>query len=424
MVGSAAPWDHGRITTPTTEHGRRGSEPARRGSPRALTRASDGRVLGGVCAGLARWFGVDPLVPRIAFVVLALGGGFGVVAYFGLWLALPDDKGRRGAEAVLGPSGRDRSQRALAMLLVSVGLLLLAREMGFWVGDKFVWPVVLAAVGLALAWPETGGLRLPGKSDPSILSSRAALVRVGAGIVSVVAGALYFALANADLQALGNALMAVALSVAGIFLIFGPWWFRLGRDLIEERRARIRSEERAEVAARVHDSVLQTLALIQQQAVDAPEIVSLARRQERELRALLFGGPGANDGTLKSSMAAAAADVEDTYSIAVDVVTVGDCPREDALDALTAAAKEAMVNAAKFAGTPSVSLYVEVEGDQATVFVRDRGAGFEPAAVPPDRQGIAESIRGRMERHGGHARIRSAPGEGTEVELTMPRRAG
>lgn len=411
--------DHRRINTPLPDHA---STRDRR--PQALTRHSDHRVVAGVCGGIARWLGVDPIVVRIAFVVLAISGGFGVVVYLILWAALPDDRGRRGIAGVrTAVPSRDRSQRALAVMLLVVGGLLLLREMGLWIGDRFVWPAVLAATGLALAWPQAGveGVRIPGRPRETLLANRAALVRIGAGIGAVAGGATLFAVANADLHAMGDVMLAVALTVAGVLLIFGPWWWRLGRDLMQERRGRIRSEERAEVAARIHDSVLQTLALIQQKAGDPTETARLARRQERELREWLFGGAPSSDGTLKSAISKAAAEVEDLHGVAVDVVAVGDCPVDEALEALAAAAKEALTNAAKFAGVPTVSLYVEVEPGAVTAYVRDRGAGFDAGAVPADRKGIAESIRARMERHGGRAGVRSEPGQGTEVELVMPR---
>lgn len=424
MVTRAALRDHRGIATPSVTPGSGPTGPAsprRRRAPGGLVRRSADRVLGGVCGGIGRWLGVDPVVVRIVFVVLGVSGGLGVVAYGALWLALPDDQGVRGIATVRATSPADRSQRALAVLLLTVGALLLIREMGFWVGDRLVWPAVLTAVGLALAWPETAGSKTTGRVGEKLLGSRASLVRVGAGLAAVAGGAVAFAVANTDFQAFGDALLAVGLTVAGLMLIFGPWWFRLGRDLLDERRGRIRSEERAEVAARIHDSVLQTLALIQQRAAESPEIAQLARRQERDLRRWLFGAPGSPDGTLKAAVAEAAAAVEDHYGVVVDVVTVGDAPMDERTEALVAAAREAAVNAAKFAGVATVSVYVEVEQHSVTAFVRDRGAGFDPAQVPPDRQGIAESIRGRMERHGGRAEVRSVPGGGTEVEVAVPR---
>jgi signal transduction histidine kinase len=236
----------------------------------------------------------------------------------------------------------------------------------------------------------------------------------------VAAGAALFVATNASFDALGDSLLAATLAVAGLFLIFGPWWWRLGRELFEERRRRIRSEERAEVAARIHDSVLQTLAFIQKNAADPVETTRLARRQERELRSWLFEDGPPPSGTLKSGMRAAADEIEDLYGITVEVVVVGDCASDDALHALAAATREALVNAAKFSGEASVSLYVEVEPDAVTAFVRDRGVGFDPRAVPPDRRGIAESMVGRMQRHGGQVTVHSAPGAGAEVELVVP----
>lgn len=420
MVAPRALRDHRHIGTPITD------PRARRRHPRlsGLTRSSTDRMVAGVCGGIARWIGVDAFIVRIAFVVLGISGGFGILVYLVFWALVPDDKGARGIDAVGRGGARDRSQRALAVLLLVVGGLLMLREMGLWIGDRFVWPVVLAALGLALAWPEVGtdAFRLGGRSREGLLGSRAALVRIGLGIGAVAAGATMFAVANADLHDMADVAMAVALAVAGVLLIFGPWWVRLGRDLVEERRRRIRSEERAEVAARVHDSVLQTLALIQRRAGDPVETARLARRQERELRGWLFGEPAsANGATLRAATAEAAAEVEDLYGVAVEVVAVGDLPTDDRTEALVAAAREAMVNAAKFAGVPAVDVYLEVDDGAASLFVRDRGSGFDPGEVAPDRKGIAESIRRRMERLGGRAHVRSAPGEGTEVELSLPR---
>ena len=197
---------------------------------------------------------------------------------------------------------------------------------------------------------------------------------------------------------------------------------RLGRELASERRQRIRSEERAEVAAHLHDSVLQTLALIQRNADDPRAVVTMARRQERELRGWLYEAEDRDsDGldTLAGAVAGVAEEVEGLHGVSVDVVTVGDCPVDDQLDALVAAAREAMVNTAKWAGVSAVSVYVEVRDDEASVFVRDWGSGFDLESVAPDRHGLRDSVSGRMGRHGGSAVVRTAPGEGTEVALRM-----
>jgi len=224
-------------------------------------------------------------------------------------------------------------------------------------------------------------------------------------------------------------LAGVVLVISAIAVLLGPWWLRIARDLVMERAARIRAEERADMAARVHDSVLQTLALIQRRADQPQQVIQLARAQERELRSWLFDGraPGSIDGedmTFAGGVRLIQQEVEAQHGIAVEAVTVGDCELNDDLAALLAAAKEATVNAAKWSGANVVSLFAEVEPTEVSLYVRDRGKGFDPETVPGDRKGLAESVRARMARHGGSASIRSTQGEGTEVSLTMPRAAG
>jgi signal transduction histidine kinase len=216
------------------------------------------------------------------------------------------------------------------------------------------------------------------------------------------------------------------LVIAGFVIVFGPWWLSLARELVAERKARVRAEERADMAARIHDSVLQTLAMIQRSADQPQQVVHLARAQERELRSWLFegrlpGSGGEEDATFAAAVRRIQREVEDAHGVAVDAVIVGDCPLDEELRVLLAAGREASVNAAKWSGAAVVSLFAEVEEGAASLFVRDRGKGFDPSAVAPDRRGLAESVRGRMARHGGSAVVRSAPGEGTDVELTMPR---
>jgi signal transduction histidine kinase len=209
-------------------------------------------------------------------------------------------------------------------------------------------------------------------------------------------------------------------------LLFGPWWLRIARDLMFERQARAVAEERADIAAHMHDSVLQTLALIQRRAEDPHAVVQLARAQERELRSWLFEGrpPGEADvSSVADGVRQIQRDVEALHGVPVEVVTVADCPLDEHLNALLMAAREATVNASKWSGAAVISVFAEVEPDRVIVAVRDRGKGFDPASVPGDRKGVAESIHGRMTRHGGEATVVSAPGEGTKVTLTMPRTA-
>jgi signal transduction histidine kinase len=248
---------------------------------------------------------------------------------------------------------------------------------------------------------------------------------ISGGLLTLVHGPLVHGRHQADLL---RPLAGVLLVLAGTAVALGPWWLRIARDLVAERQARIRAEERADMAARVHDSVLQTLALIQRRATEPQQVIQLARGQERELRAWLFDdqAPGTIKGegvTLAAGIKKIQQDVEAQHRIAVDAVTVGDCELDEDLEATLAAAREATVNAAKWSGSDTVSLFAEVEPESVSIFVRDRGRGFDPDAVSGDRKGLAESVRARMARRGGSAVIRSALGEGTEVTLTMPRSA-
>jgi signal transduction histidine kinase len=219
----------------------------------------------------------------------------------------------------------------------------------------------------------------------------------------------------------GDVLIALLLAVIGIGVIAGPRVHRLTVDLNEERGERIRSQERADMAAHLHDSVLQTLALIQKQANDPRAVVRLARAQERDLRSWLYDEDNQTDQTLAGAAKRVAAEVEDSHGVPVEVVTVGDCELTDQLRSMVLAARESMVNAAKHSGADKIDVFVEVDGDLAEIFVRDRGKGFDADAVPEDRLGLRHSVMGRMERHGGRATVRSNPETGTEVRLEMDR---
>jgi len=288
-----------------------------------------------------------------------------------------------------------------------------------------VWPIVLGACGMALVW--RSAVAFPGsdgRGRGSLLDHLRNMRRIDLPRIAV--GALLVAFASAaalhaigTLHSLGAAITAVAIVTSVLGLLFGPWFVRLGRSLASERSARIREQERAEMAAHLHDSVLQTLALIQNRAEDAHEVAALARRQERELRHWLFDRCPAGGDSIKAVMERTAAEVEELHGVPVEVVIVGDVPVDARLDALVQAAREAMTNAAKFAGSGRIDLYVEVCDGRIEAFVRDRGVGFDAAAIPDDRRGVRDSIVARMQRHGGHGIVHTAPGEGTEVELVM-----
>jgi signal transduction histidine kinase len=292
-------------------------------------------------------------------------------------------------------------------------------------GSLFV-PAVLACVGGALIWRQAGETQRQRwwRFSQSSLSARTAhrigraRLVLGASLVAVGAVAV---IARHNLSAIGDSLIGVVVAAVGIAVITGPWWIGLVAELSAERRERIASQARADLAERVHDSVLQTLALIQRNAASPREVARLARGQERELRGLLYGAPMAASASshLADGLRAAAAEVEDAYAIVIDVVIVGDVPLDERRAALLAASREALVNAAKHSGEPRVSLYAEADSAGTTIFVRDRGQGFDLASVAEDRQGLRNSIIGRVERYQGQVTVRSAPGEGTEVEITM-----
>jgi signal transduction histidine kinase len=419
----------------TTDHGAPVRPP--------LVRREDGRLIAGVAAGIARHLGVNVAVVRIIFAVLATNG-VGFLAYFAFWILLPgedDESGdtrlrspRQALRATLRrrPGDDPRRRRKLigyALLGAATGSLLGA--FGLNVGGRSLLPLSVAGIGALLIWwrsPQAQrdrwaadarhyGARISG----SRLSRRGPLLVVLGGVGLVLVGVTSFLAANDALAQARAGALAIGATLVGVLLITGPWLVRLIRELTAERRARIREQERSEMAAHVHDSVLQTLALIQAQAADPDEVRRLARRQERELRTWLY--PPQRDvatATFASALRAAAADVEDTHGITVDVISVGDATLDDALAATVAAAREGMVNAAKASGAPTVSVYAEVGPERIEVYVRDRGRGFDVAGVPEDRRGIRESIVGRMSRHGGSADIRSGPG-GTEVALSTPR---
>src|SRR5262249_61295030 len=212
-----------------------------------------------------------------------------------------------------------------------------------------------------------------------------------------------------------KALVAAAAVCAGLALVAGPWWWRLSHDLASERRERIRAQERDEVAAHIHDSVLQTLTLIQRNCDDPKSVAALARAQERELRSWLYGAPSPVDAdeSVAAALQRVSDEVEDLHAVKVETVQVGDCPVDERLGALVQSSREAMANAARHAGVESLSAYLEVEPHQVTVFVRDRGCGFDPDHVPDDRRGMAEPIARRMDRNGGKRGTRGQPGEGT-----------
>ncbi|MGE3286975.1 MAG: PspC domain-containing protein [Pseudonocardia sp.] len=390
-----------------------------------LQRRRSGRFVAGVAGGVADHLAIDVFWVRLTFAVLVPLGGLGVPAYGLLWMFVPQE---RDDVVRVVPAAERRQAWGLLALAVAAGLV--ASALGDNVVGFVLGPLGVVAIGAAVVWREADRPVQPGApaSRWRRLTRPAAVLRVVSGIVFVATGLGVFLLGNLDVGQVRFGLLAVLATLLGVAVLTIPWWLRLVRDLADERRARIVTAERAEIAAHLHDSVLQTLALIQRQAEHPREVLRLARGQERELRSWLYGpggyhspGGAALDAGFTEALAAAAAEVEDTYAVTVSPVVVGgDRTLDDGLRALVLAAREAMVNAAKHAQVPEVSVYAEVEPGEVHVFVRDRGVGFDPAQVPEDRHGLADSVNARMRRHGGTVALRSAPAEGTEVHLVMP----
>jgi len=351
----------------------------RHGHGGPLRREPADRLGGGVAAGIAAWRGFSPTAVRIVFVLATLvSAGWGLPLYVLAWLFIP----AVGTDANIFSKARNdtggiRLAVGLASLLIFVLLIAGALNGGWFI--SWAWPQVFS-----VGW---------------LFSAHASL-------------------------ALLHPLGGVLLVIAAIVLALGPWWLRIARDLAVERQAKARAEERVDIAARIHDSVLQTLALIQRRADDPQKVIQLARLQERELRSWLFEGRSPDDAeeiTVADGVRQIQQDIESRYGVPVEAVTVGDCDLDENLSALLAAAREATVNAAKWSGASVISLFAEVEPVEVSIVVRDRGKGFDPGSVPEDRKGLAESVHGRMTRRGGTATVTSAPGEGTKVTLKMPR---
>jgi signal transduction histidine kinase/phage shock protein PspC (stress-responsive transcriptional regulator) len=411
---------------------------------RRLHRSASHKIAGGVAGGLAEHLNVPVLWVRAGFTVLTAIGYIGPLAYMLLWMfaaqAPPEEK-------AVEEDAKER-QQGIALLALGVGLFIVISLLSGSLTSWLIVPITVGIGGGALVWREADAAQRRKWRDGARTGvtgflgggSAQARVRLIVGVLLVCSGIGLFLFQQISPALVPPVLIGMLATLVGVGVITVPWWLRLVRDLDDERRARIRDQEREEIAAHLHDSVLQTLALIQKQADSPREVIKLARSQERQLRTWLYGPTGygrgraaaaeANEaaeapvsyGTLHEAIAVACGEIEDTFDVTVEQVVVGDCPMDVRLTALVQATREAVVNSAKHSGVGEVSVYAEIEPDTVTVFVRDRGKGFDPEQVPDDRHGLADSIRGRMDRHGGKLRLRTSPGEGTEVQLEMPRK--
>jgi len=390
---------------------------------RRLERPVQGRYVAGVCAGLAEHLGLNVRHVRLAFVIASIAGGAGVATYLFLWALTPQSRGGDlgpGAKPVA--AGRPTNE-SLRNLVVGVGLLLvggvlLAQQQGVNLRLGVLIPLLTVAGGAVLAWSQLDdaerGRWLVGGGE----GRRAGLVRLGIGIALAAIGVVALATQGRGFAGVWDVGIPAVAVLGGAALIAAPWGVRLWSDLRVEQAQRIRETERADIAAHLHDSVLQTLALIQRKADDPAEVTRLARAQERELRGWLYAGPRGSKASLASAVTEVAHEVEDVHGIPIELVITGDRPLDVAGTALVRALREALLNAVRHGSVP-VSAYVEVGSELVEAFVRDHGPGFDMDAIPRDRLGVRESIVGRMTRHGGSASVRRLE-NGTEVSLSLP----
>jgi signal transduction histidine kinase len=387
--------------------------------PRRLYRRREGHLVAGVAAGLADHLGIDVLLIRIGFVVTVVLGGLGVFLYAAFWVFVPQSTDEPRREVV-----RSSRHQLVTFAVLGVAILLAAQLVGF--GPGFLWPAAAVITGAAIVWRQADeSQRLRWRTlaargaqlEPGGSRLRTAL-RYASGALLVLIGMTTFLALHVALPQARRATLPVLVVVVGLFLLIGPWVLRALREANDERTARIHEHERVELAGRVHDSMLQTLTLIEQRADEPDEVRRLVRHSERELRGWLYS-PLPQPETLQAAIHDVCADIEDHYAVTIHLVMVGDHPVSAAVQALAQAVREATLNSAKHSGVTQIAVYLEVYAGEIVVYIRDRGCGFDPSAVPTDRFGVRDSVVARMQRHGGDAVIRSST-TGTEVRLSLP----
>jgi signal transduction histidine kinase/phage shock protein PspC (stress-responsive transcriptional regulator) len=416
--------EDGGVQTPYVPPSRAAEVP----EPPRLRRPVEGRVAGGVCAGLADHLSQEVWHVRLAFVGATFLGGAGIAAYLFLWALTPQTLvspvPRAAEDTTVGTlAGRRISRETVRNLAVGAGLVVLGaalyvQQSGLNLRLGVLVPLLAVAVGAVLAWSQLDGAERDRWLARGEASRREGIVRLGLGVALATVGVVVLATQGRGLAGLWDVGVAAFAVLAGAVLIAAPWAVRLWHTFRDEQAQRVRETERADIAAHLHDSVLQTLALIQRKADDPAEVARLARAQERELRGWLYAGPRGSQETLAAAVTEVAHEVEDLHGIPVELVVTGDRPLDARGTALVRALREALLNAVRHA-EPPVSAYVEVGSEVVEAYVRDHGAGFDVDAVPADRLGVRESIIGRMRRHGGTARLRRLD-DGTEVALTLP----
>jgi signal transduction histidine kinase len=403
------------------------------GTPlRPLRRGRENCILGGVCGGFATRLGIRERNIRIIFALLTLVFGLGILLYMTFWLVIT----RSGEEHSIIQQifqNRREAQFVLVGFIGTLVLIIALQSTGSQTSDGFGWPLLLSVFAGFAVWrgastDERNHLTEFFNSAPIIggafsKSRKGIVVRVIVGVALIIFGLDRLNHLGGVWGSAGSAIVGTLILVFGVLVLLAPWWLQNVRELTSERRERVRIEERATLAAHLHDSVLQTLTLIERAAANEGDVVRLARNQERELRQWLFSPETRTDAmtSFVGLIGAVEHDVENDYGVRVELVTVGDCVPDDRIITMVAAGREAAINAAKWSEASVVSIFTEIEPTSISIFVRDRGVGFDIDAIPADRQGIALSICQRMSRLGGEAFINTSVGSGTEVQLVMPR---
>ncbi|MHB1065488.1 MAG: ATP-binding protein, partial [Georgenia sp.] len=357
---------------------------ARPGSRLPLRRPRRGRVIGGVAAGVAVHLGLSVAIVRWAFVLASFAGGAGAAMYVWLWVTVPvgdaAEAARPASLSRLAPRLRVREFSASARdITVAVVLLAIAGLLVLWRSDvarpaTWLVPALVVAAGAALAWSQLADVT----ADVGRARRRGeVVVRVGAGVALAVVGSLLLVGRDESPVVLLRGAVAGLAILVGVGVVLAPMLLRLVRELGSEREARAREAERADIAAHLHDSVLQTLSMIRSRAGDNEEVSRLARAQERELRDWLYTDRPAPGTSTADALREIAAEVEDLRGVPVEVVTAGDVEPDETTPVLGAATREALANAVVH-GRPPVTVYVEVTAEQVEVFVRDHGEGFDP----------------------------------------------
>ncbi|MGE0305841.1 MAG: PspC domain-containing protein [Acidimicrobiia bacterium] len=376
---------------------------------------SNDRLVAGVAGGWADRWGVEPTVVRASIGLLTLAGGVGVGMY-AIGALLSEPAARPALPAAMPRS--DRHRRGAAIACMTAALAIALRAVGLWPGDGVMIPAAAAAAGIAVAWSRSA-------APSTLLASHGwawQVVRIVAGVGLLAAGVLSLASRTGGLASVGASASAIAVVIGGLAMFAAPAFGRVLRTLDDERSMRIREDERSVVAAHLHDSVLQSLVMIQR-TDDPRRMANLARREERELRAWLYGSvPVGEPTSLHQAVDALIVEIERDHDVRVEAVVVGDQPLDDSARVLIASLREAIVNAARHAGVARIDVFIDADDAELSGFVRDTGTGFDPAVVPEDRRGVRDSIIGRVRRAGGTAVLTTSVGVGTEVELRIPRR--